>query len=80
MRIAMSQHWFVVKTAYSKYSVAATAINAEVARTCLGEAYGIDNISKEPHMITEAHSCYEEMDCTERSIEWFKANRANAFN
>lgn len=80
MRIAMSQYWFVVKTAYSKYSVAATAINAEVARTCLGEAYGIDNISKEPHMITEAHSCYEEMDCTERSIEWFKANRANAFN
>ena len=79
MKVKMSQYWFIIKTAYSKYSVAATAINAEVARTCLGESYGFDNVSTEPHMITKAHSCYEEMDCTERSIEWFKANRANAF-
>jgi hypothetical protein len=79
MKIKMKQYWFIVKTACSKYSVAATAINAEVARTCLGEAYGPDNVAAEPHMITKAHSCYEEMDCTERSIEWFKANQANAF-
>lgn len=74
----MQQFWFIVKTSYSKYSVAATAINAEVARTCLGESYGIDNISNEPHMITKAHSCYTEMNCTERSIEWFKANQSIA--
>ena len=78
MKIKMQQYWFIVKTSYSKYSVAATAINAEVARTCLGESYGIDNVATEPHMITKAHSCYTEMDCTERSIEWFKANRATA--
>ena len=78
MKIKMQQYWFIVKTSYSKYSVAATAINAEVARTCLGESYGIDNVATEPHMITKAHSCYTEMDCTERSIELFKANQAIA--
>ena len=78
MKIKMQQYWFIVKTSYSKYSVAATAINAEVARTCLGESYGIDNVATEPHMITKAHSCYTEMNCTERSIEWFKANQVSA--
>ena len=78
MKVKQQQFWFIVKTSYSKYSVAATAINAEVARTCLGEAYGIDNVAAEPHMITKAHSCYEEMDCTERSLEWLKANKAIA--
>lgn len=78
MKIKQQQFWFIVTTSYSKYPVAATAINAEVARTCLGEAYGLSNVAEIPHMVTKAHACYEEMDCTARSIEWLKANQLTA--